>query len=127
MRGISALALGMAAVSLLLAGCGSSQRWAKQGVEPAQIAADYSACSSEGQTAIGPDSNIDTDILSGRQHDWERTNTLQAHRSTDVANDDAHSGDIVQACMIGKGYVPTGSAPQQGPAVFDFSSILNIF
>jgi hypothetical protein len=89
---------------LALAACSGAGSWNKPGVAPSKAAADYSECRHTGEMAGRRDSNIDTDILATRGQDWGRQGVLETKRNDYADANSARSGDIVERCMIGKGY-----------------------
>ena len=95
--------IGSLAFVLLLASCGGGQ-WAKPGVSREQAAQDYSQCSHLAELANQRDSNIDTDILASRGQDWSRLGTLSVRREGFADSNRARSGDVIERCMIAKGY-----------------------
>lgn len=89
---------------LTLAACTSTGGWHKPGVPPEQAARDYAECRHKAELALRRDSNIDTDILATRGQEWARLGTLQSKRDEYDDSNSARSGDIVERCMIAKGY-----------------------
>ncbi|MGO8915995.1 MAG: hypothetical protein ACLQJR_08810 [Stellaceae bacterium] len=92
------------AVLLPLAACSGAGGWSKPGVPPGTAAQDYAECRHTAELALRRDSDIDTDILATRGQDWARLGTLQTMREQYADSNNARSGDIVERCMIGKGY-----------------------
>jgi len=92
-----------------LAACAGAAGWSKPGVPPAQVARDYAECRHAAELALRRDSNIDTDILATRGQDWARLGVLQSKREDYADSNSARSGDIVERCMIGKGYTAGGN------------------
>lgn len=90
---------------LALAACTGAGGWSKPGVPPERAAADYAECRHAAELALRRDSNIDTDILASRGQDWARLGALQSERDNDADSNNARSGDIIERCMIGKGYI----------------------
>jgi hypothetical protein len=103
MRRIGGLALTLA---LALAGCGGS--WTKAGVSPEAAAQDLSECRHSAEVANRRDSDIDQDILASRGQDWEKYSVIQTKRDEFADSNRARSGDMVERCMIAKGYSPNG-------------------
>lgn len=93
---------------LMLAACTGAGGWSKPGVPPSQAARDYAECRHRAELAFRRDSNIDTDILATRGQDWGRLGTLQSTREEYADSNEARSGDIVERCMMAKGYVVGG-------------------
>ena len=91
-------------VLLALAACGGASDWKKPGVSSEKAGRDYSECRHRAEMAQRRDSNIDTDILASRGQDWERAGLLQTKRNDYADANAARSGDIVERCMIDKGY-----------------------
>ena len=94
--------IGGFALALALTGCGSA--WNKAGVGREQAARDYSECNHMAEIANQRDSNIDTDILASRGQDWQRLGFLNAKRAGYADSNEARTGDIVDRCMLSKGY-----------------------
>src|SRR5262249_12712984 len=100
----------------LLAGCARRPPWTKDGARPKRTAAHYAACNAQAQRDIGRDVNIDSDILAGRQSDWQRTSSMKEHTATDATTNSERTDDLVRFCMIGRGYAPTGTEPARNPS-----------
>ena len=96
------------AVALCLVGCAGEPQWSKDGVSPEAAARELADCRSAAQEATQRDTNIDTDILASRGLDWQRSGVLDLKVATYNAQNRDLSGDIVQQCMIGKGFAPGG-------------------
>jgi hypothetical protein len=47
--------------------------------------------------------------MATRGGDWQRTGVMDTHVEAFSLEDRNRSGDIVNRCMIGKGFVPGGS------------------
>jgi hypothetical protein len=94
--------IGGVALALVLTGCGST--WNKAGVSREKAAQDYSECRHMAELANRRDSNIDTDILASRGQDWQRLGFLKAKRDSYADANQARTGDIVDRCMLSKGY-----------------------
>jgi hypothetical protein len=99
MRSIYGLCLALA-----LAGCSGAGSWSKSGVSADKAGRDYSECRHRAEVAMRRDSDIDTDILASRGQDWSRVGVLQAKRNDYADSNRLRSGDIVERCMIDKGY-----------------------
>lgn len=89
---------------LSLAACSGTGGWSKPGVSPEHAAQDYAECRHVAELAMRRDTNIDTDILATRGQDWQRMGVLQTKRDDYAESNRARSGDIVERCMVGKGY-----------------------
>jgi hypothetical protein len=98
--------IGGFALALMLAGCGAT--WHKAGVSPETAAQDLSECRHVAEIANRRDSDIDQDILASRGHDWENLSVIQERRDQYAASNERRTGDIVERCMIAKGYSPDG-------------------
>jgi len=94
------------AVALCLVGCAGEAQWSKDGVSPETAARELADCRSAAQEATQRDTNIDTDILASRGLDWQRSGVLGLKVATYDAQNRDLSADIVQQCMIGKGFAP---------------------
>ncbi|HEX4111626.1 MAG TPA: hypothetical protein VH020_03745 [Stellaceae bacterium] len=117
MAGTAALAL-----AILVTACAGEGHWTKEGAPPEQASTDYAQCRAQAQHDIARDVNIDTDIAESRASDWDRSQTTQTHLASDESSDHKLSDDILKGCMEGRGYVPTGAEPNNGPnwwALFD--------
>ena len=99
--------IGGLALALMLAACADTP-WSKPGVSPEKAAQDFSECRHAAELANRRDSDIDTDILASRGQDWERFGLLQTKRAVYADSNRARSGDMVERCMIAKGYTPGG-------------------
>ena len=97
------LALGCA---LALLGCAGGPEWSKEGVSQQATAEALAECKSIAREATQRDTNIMTDIMATRSSDWQRSGVLATHVQTFSIEDSNRSGDIVERCMIGKGFVP---------------------
>jgi len=101
------LVLLCAAVAVL--GCAGRPEWSKDGTSQQATARELAECQSVAREATQRDTNIMTDIIATRGAEWQRTGVLDAHVQTFGAEDTNRTGDIVNRCMIGKGFVPGGS------------------
>lgn len=96
------------ACALALMGCASHPEWSKDGASPEVAARELAECQSIAREATERDTNIMTDILATRGSDWQRTGVMDTHVRTFDAENRTREGDIVNRCMIGKGFVPGG-------------------
>jgi predicted nucleotidyltransferase len=96
--------IGGLALALALAGCGGT--WIKAGVSPEAAARDLSECRHVAEIANRRDSDIDQDILASRGQDWEKFSVIQNKRDQYADSNERRTGDIVDRCMIAKGYSP---------------------
>jgi hypothetical protein len=97
----------LCAVAVL--GCAGRPEWSKDGTSQQATARELAECQSVAREATQRDTNIMTDIIATRGGDWQRTGVLDTHVQTFGAEDTNRTGDIVNRCMIGKGFVPGGS------------------
>jgi hypothetical protein len=95
---------GLAAMMLLLAGCGGSGGWTKPGVSPDAAEADFSTCERQARSATARDAAIDADILASRGQDWQRTGTLAMKRDDMADSNRGRAQQVVARCMAAKGY-----------------------
>jgi hypothetical protein len=93
-------------LSALLAACSSNPQWAKPGATKETVQDDLDDCRDLATASARQDAAIDQDILASRGTDWERTDTLQAKKSTFAVQDQGHVRDIIASCMSAKGYAP---------------------
>ncbi|HEY5208704.1 MAG TPA: hypothetical protein VIJ42_04575 [Stellaceae bacterium] len=114
MRGAIPVTMALTLSSLLLVGCAGGGRWSKEGAPPEQISADYAQCRAQAQHDIARDVNIDTDIAAGRDQDWQHNQSSETHLASDASSDARLSDNILNGCMEGKGYTPSGDAPPVG-------------
>jgi hypothetical protein len=94
---------------LALLGCAGRPEWAKDGMSQQATAQALAECQSIAREATQRDTNIMTDIMATRGGDWQRTGVMDTHVEAFSLEDRNRSGDIVNRCMIGKGFVPGGS------------------
>lgn len=98
MRRIGGLAL------VLLAAACAGGNWSKPGVSPERAAQDLSECRHSAELANRRDSDIDTDILASRGQDWQRSSLLSTKRDIYADSNRVRTGDMVDRCMLAKGY-----------------------
>jgi hypothetical protein len=98
----------LALLLLPLAACSAAGGWSKAGVAPSMAAADYAECRHTAEIAHRRDSDIDTDILASRGQDWQRIGLLQTKRNDYADSNSLRDSDLVNRCMIGKGYTTGG-------------------
>lgn len=98
--------IGGLALALMLAACAAT--WSKPGVSPEHAAQDLSECRHAAEVANRRDSDIDTDILASRGQDWERFGVISTKRAVFADSNRQRAGDMVDRCMIAKGYAPGG-------------------
>ncbi len=96
------------ASALVLSSCTGHPDWSKDGVAPEVAARELADCQSIAREATQRDTNIITDIMATRGHDWQNTGVMDTHVAAFQNEDSNRSGDIVNRCMIGKGFVPGG-------------------
>ncbi|HXQ51330.1 MAG TPA: hypothetical protein VN802_09580 [Stellaceae bacterium] len=95
------------AITLALGACAGGQRWSKAGVTADTAASDVADCRSLAYQATRRDSQIDSDILASRGHDWSNSGTLGVHQAVNSASTSERADEMVQSCMQAKGYAPT--------------------
>ena len=95
------------ACALALIGCSSGGNFSKEGASQDQTAQAYSECQSIVREATRRDDNIMTDIMATRGNDWQRTGVLSTKEQVFSAEDRGRSDEILNRCMIGKGFLPT--------------------
>lgn len=93
---------------LALMGCVGQAEWSKEGTAPNIAARELADCQSIAREATQRDTNIMTDILATRGNDWQRTGVMDTHVQTFSIENRNRGDDIVNRCMIGKGFVPGG-------------------
>ena len=96
------------AAVLALSACSSGPEWSKDGVAPEVVKKELADCQSIARDATQRDTNIITDIMATRGNDWQRTGVMDTHVQAFQTEDRDRSGNIVNRCMIGKGFVPGG-------------------
>ncbi|HEV8014106.1 MAG TPA: hypothetical protein VGP48_01170 [Stellaceae bacterium] len=96
----------LAVATLLLFGCAGNHDWSRQGTSPQQAATELSDCESEAREATERDTNIMSDIMATRGNDWRNTDVLSMQQAQFAAENHNRTSDIVNRCMIGKGFVP---------------------
>ena len=94
------------ALALILAACSSKPQWVKPGTGSDVVSNDLAECQAYASAASRQEAAIDQDILATRGTDWQRSNTLQAKKSTFALHDKGHTRDIIASCMSAKGYAP---------------------
>lgn len=96
------------ACALALMGCASGGgNWSKEGASKEATAQAYTECQSIVREATRRDDNIMTDIMATRGNDWQRTGVLSTKEQMFSAEDHGRSDEILNRCMIGKGFLPT--------------------
>ncbi len=94
------------ALALFLIGCAGTGDWNRQGASSQQTAAAFADCQSQAREATQRDTNIMTDIIATRGHDWRETGVMSTQMSEFAAENHGRTSHIVDRCMIGKGFVP---------------------
>jgi hypothetical protein len=97
------------ALALLLVACSSKPQWVKPGTSSEAASDDLAECRALANAATRREAAVDQDILASRGTDWQRSNTLQAKKSTFAMQDQGRARDIVADCMSAKGYSPRRS------------------
>ena len=94
------------ALAAALAACSSKPQWVRPGADPDTVSDDLDDCRALAKEATRQDTAIDQDILASRGADWQRSNILQAKKSTFAVQNEGHARDIIASCMSAKGYAP---------------------
>lgn len=94
------------AAAVLLLGCTNNPEWSRAGSSSQQTAAELSDCESQARDATTRDTNIMDDIMATRGNDWRQTGVMSTQMSEFAAENHNQTSDIVNRCMIGKGFVP---------------------
>lgn len=97
----------LVALAVVVTGCAGSGDWIRSGTSSQQTAAELSECQSEARAATERDTNIMTDILATRGSDWRRSDVMSTQMSLFAAENHDRTSDIVNRCMIGKGFAPS--------------------
>lgn len=88
-----------------LAGCADTGKaWTKAGVDTSQRAADYNDCLDQAHQQTQREYAIDTDIMASQGNSWRNQNANNFQYQRIITNDGNKSTQIMNACMIGKGY-----------------------
>jgi hypothetical protein len=95
------------ALAVVVTGCAGSGDWARSGTSPQQTAAELSDCQSQARAATERDTNIMTDIMATRGADWRRSDVMSTQVSLFAAENHNRTSDIINRCMIGKGFAPS--------------------
>ena len=96
------------ALALVLMGCAGDPNWSRQGSSSQQTAGELADCRTQAREATERDTNIMTDILATRGQDWRNTDVMQTQMAEFSAEDHNRTSDLINRCMIGKGFVPGG-------------------
>lgn len=96
----------LVALAVVVAGCAGGD-WTRSGTSPQQTAAELSDCQSQARAATERDTNIMSDIMATRGNDWRRTGVMSTQMSEFAAENHNRTSDIINRCMIGKGFAPT--------------------
>jgi hypothetical protein len=97
----------LVALAVVVAGCAGGGDWARPGTSPQQTAAELSDCQSQARAATERDTNIMSDIMATRGNDWRQTGVMSTQMSMFSAENHNRTSDIVNRCMIGKGFAPS--------------------
>ncbi|HEY3918427.1 MAG TPA: hypothetical protein VGL83_11575 [Stellaceae bacterium] len=92
--------------AVVLSGCTSNPEWSRQGESSQRTAAELADCQSQARDATQRDTNIMNDIMASRGNDWRQSGVMSTQTSLFTAENQNRTGDIVNRCMIGKGFVP---------------------
>jgi hypothetical protein len=97
----------LVALAVVVTGCAGSGDWTRSGTSPRQTATELSECQSEARAATERDTNIMTDIMATRGSDWRRSDVMSTQMSLFAAENHNRTSDIINRCMIGKGFAPS--------------------
>jgi len=97
----------LVALAVVVAVCAGGGDWARPGTSPQQTAAELSDCQSQARAATQRDTNIMNDIMATRGNDWRQTGVMSTQMSMFSAENHNRTSDIVNRCMIGKGFAPS--------------------
>lgn len=95
------------ALAVVLTACAGAGDWTRSGTSSQQTAAELSECQSQARAATERDTNIMTDIMATRGNDWRQTGVMSTQMSEFAAENHNRTSDIINRCMIGKGFVPS--------------------
>lgn len=93
-------------LAVLLLGCADNPGWSRQGSTSQQTAEELADCQTQAREATTRDTDIMDDIMATRGNDWRQTGVMSTHVSEFAAENHDRTSDIVNRCMIGKGFVP---------------------
>jgi len=93
-------------LALTLLGCAGGPEWSQDGVSQSATAQALADCQSEATQATRRDTNIMTDIMATRGGDWQRSGMMGNKMDIFAAENNSETADIVNRCMISKGFVP---------------------
>ena len=96
------------ALVVILAGCAGTGDWTRPGTSSQKTAAELADCQSQARAATDRDTNIMSDIMATRGNDWRQTGVMSTQMSMFAAENHNRTSDIVNRCMIGKGFAPGG-------------------
>lgn len=96
------------AAAVVVFGCSNTPEWSRQGESSQQTAAELADCQSQARDATQRDTNIMNDIMATRGNDWRQTGVMSTQMSLFSAENQHRTGDVVNRCMISKGFVPGG-------------------
>lgn len=95
------------ALAVIVTGCAGAGDWTRSGTSPQQTAAELSDCQTQARAATERDTNIMNDIMATRGSDWRRSDVMSTQTSLFAAENHNRTSDIVNRCMIGKGFAPS--------------------
>lgn len=96
------------AAAVVVFGCTNNPEWSRQGESSQRTAAALADCDGQARDATQRDTNIMNDIMATRGNDWRQTGVMSTQTSIFAAENHNRTSDIVNRCMIGKGFVPGG-------------------
>lgn len=94
------------ALAVILAGCAGDGGWTRSDTSSKQTAAEFSDCQGQARAATQRDTNIMNDIMATRGNDWRQTQVMSTQTSLFAAENHDRTSDIINRCMIGKGFAP---------------------
>jgi hypothetical protein len=97
----------LVALAVVVTGCAGGGDWIRSGTSQQQTAAELSDCQSQARAATQRDTNIMNDIMATRGNDWRRSDVMSTQTSLFAAENHDRTSDIIQRCMISKGFAPS--------------------
>jgi hypothetical protein len=89
---------------MLAAGCSKGGEWTKANADEAAATRESQECRALADTAVKTEADIDQDILTTRQSDWQRAGIVRQQTRTMREHTRDRSASIIDACMRAKGF-----------------------